>query len=255
MTTSSNPVRRISTIIDVVAASRTGLNLADIANAVDLAPSTTHRTINILLDIGYLRVMPGSKTYQIGDRLKRVLLLTLGSVSLKDLAKPVLAELSDQFRETIYVVQLNNSELQLVDYYLPTKGSRTLVHPGFQFPMHATAAGKVVYAFQSVDIIANELSKKAERYMPNTIVSKKAIRSELKKVRTDGYAVNDAELDPGVYAIAVPIRLSDDTVIGALAIVGIRIRMLKKYSEREIATTLEKYAGELTRLINKELPK
>jgi hypothetical protein len=31
--------------------------------------------------------------------------------------------------------------------------------------------------------------------------------------------------------------------------------MLKKYSEREIATTLEKYAGELTRLINKELPK
>ena len=252
MTTASSPVRRISSIVDVVAASRNGLTLVEIANAVDLAPSTTHRTVNILLDIGYLEVAPENKTYHIGNRLKRVLLLTLGSDSLKDMAKPILAQLSEQYRETAYVVQLTNSGVQLVDFYLPTKGSRTLVHPGYEFPMHATAAGKIVYAYQSQEVINSELSKKIERYMPNTMVRKTQIRSELERVKSRGYAVNDVELDPGVYAIAAPIKIAGDTVMGALAIAGIRDRILKTHSEEEIAGNLKNCARGLSGFIGNE---
>jgi DNA-binding IclR family transcriptional regulator len=252
MTTASSPVRRISSIVDVVAASRNGLTLVEIANAVDLAPSTTHRTVNILLDIGYLKVAPENKTYHIGNRLKRVLLLTLGSDSLKDLAKPILAQLSEQYRETAYVVQLTNSGVQLVDFYLPTKGPRTLVHPGYEFPMHATAAGKIVFAYQSQEVINTELSKKIERFMPNTMVRKTQIRSELERVKSRGYAVNDVELDPGVYAIAAPVKIAGDTVMGALAIAGIRDRLLKIHSEEEIAGNLKNCARELSGFIGNE---
>ncbi len=248
--TTSNPVRRISSIIDAVAATREGITLAGIGNAVDLSPSTVHRTVNILMDVGYLKLEPSTKTYKLGGRLKRVLLLSLGTGSLEELAHPALVTLAERFTETAYLVQLTSTGLQLVDFYLPTTGSRTLVHPGFDFPMHATAAGKVVFAFQSEEIIEREFTKGIERFMPNTLTSRKAILQELGKVRRRGYAINDVELDPGVYAVAAPLTLDEgETVIGALAIAGIRDRLLNKYSEGEIAGNLLDATTELSRLV------
>ncbi len=249
--TASNPVRRIAAIVDVVAGYDKGITLVEIANAARLSPSTAHRTVNILLDVGYLVLDPSTKTYRIGPRLKRVLLLSHGSGSLEDFARPSLIALSEQFSETSYLVRFSGQRIHLVDYHLPTTGSRTLVHPGFEFPMHATAAGKVVFAYLSADIIENELSRDLEHFMPNTITSRQKVRRELEKVRTQGYAVNDAELDPGVYAVAAPVFLSDnETLVGALAIAGIRDRLLEKHTETEIAKVLLEATAELSRLIN-----
>jgi DNA-binding IclR family transcriptional regulator len=247
--TASNPVRRISLIIDAVAASRDGMTLAEISNAVGLPSSTVHRTVNILMDVGYLKIDPATKTYEIGERLKRALLLALGTASLKDLARPTLVELGEHFTETTYVVQLTGSGLQLIDFYLPTQGPRTLVHPGFDFPIHATAAGKAIFAYQSDEVVELALSKGRERYMPNTIISKKAIRAELARVRRQGYAVNDVELDPGVYAVAAPLSLGEDAVVGVVALAGIRDRMLHRFEAGQIAASVVDAAGALSRLL------
>jgi DNA-binding IclR family transcriptional regulator len=247
--TTSNPVRRISSIIDAVAASRDGMTLIEISNAVRVPSSTVHRTVNILMDVGYLKIDPATKTYRIGERLRRTLLLAFGAGSLQDLARPTLAELGERFTETAYLVQLTGSGLQLVDFYLPTQGSRTLVHPGFDFPIHATAAGKAIFAYQPDDVVESELAKGRERYMPNTIISKKAIRSELARVRRQGYAVNDVELDPGVYAVAAPLRLGEETVVGVVAITGIRDRMLHRADAEQISAAVVDAASEVSRLL------
>ncbi|MBT4888372.1 MAG: IclR family transcriptional regulator [Rhodospirillales bacterium] len=247
--TSSNPVRRMTLIIDVVASSHDSMTLADISKAVELPPSTTHRTLNILLDVGYLKLDPATKSYEIGERLKRVLLLSLGTGSLEELARPVLVELAEKFAETAYVVQMTSSGLQLVDYYLPTTGSRTLVHPGFEFPMHATASGKAIFAFKSDEEIELELTKSIEKFMPNTIIGKKAIKAELRHTRERGYATNDSELDPGIYAVAAPLKLGEDTIIGALAIVGVRERFCGNFKTEDIASSIVKAADDISRLL------
>ncbi len=235
---SSSPVRRIASIIDAVAASKNGMTLVEIATTVGLAPSTSHRTVNILLDVGYLRISPETRTYHLGDRLKRVLLLEMGTGSLTELARPMIVELAEKFRETAFIVQNVNSEIQLVDYYFSTRGSRTLVHPGYEFPLHASAAGKAIFAFQPDDLIEQATSGGFKRFMPATLTTRRSLRKEFELVRRRGYAVNDSELDPGVYALAVPLILADGSVIGALAIVGIRERLLNNASETEIATSL-----------------
>ncbi|MEM7169419.1 MAG: IclR family transcriptional regulator [Pseudomonadota bacterium] len=247
--TSSSPVRRISLIIDAVAASRGGMTLGEIASVVELPLSTVHRTLNILLDVGYLKIEPTAKAYEIGDRLKRVLLLDLCAGSLGEIARPNVVELAEYFTESAFVAQLTSSGVQLVDFYLPTKGSRTLVHPGFEFPMHATAAGKSIFAFQSEEAVKTEMAKGLARHMPNTITSRKMIRAELAKIRDQGYAVNDVELDPGVYAVAAPVSMGNGLVIGALAVVGIRNRLLKHHKEDEISRRVMEAAKEVSRLM------
>ncbi len=243
---SSSPVRRIASIIDAVAASKNGMTLVEIATTVGLAPSTSHRTVNILLDVGYLRISPETRTYHLGDRLKRVLLLELGTGSLSELAKPMLVDLAEKFHETAFIVQYVNSEIQLVDYYFSTRGSRTLVHPGYEFPLHASATGKAIFAFQPDDLIEQAMSGGLKRFMPATLTTRRTVRKELELVKRQGYAVNDSELDPGVYALAVPLVLADNSVIGALAIVGIRERLLNRASETEIAACVMRSTRELT---------
>ena len=48
-----------------------------------------------------------------------------------------------------------------------------MVHPGFDFPIHASAVGKAVFAFLTDEKVDLELEKKAEKFMPTAIVGKR----------------------------------------------------------------------------------
>jgi DNA-binding IclR family transcriptional regulator len=239
-------------VVDAVAASRDGISLIEISHALKLPLSTTHRIVNSLVDVGYLVGDAATKSYKIGDRLKRLFLLTIGGASLQQLAKPILVELAEQFTETSFIVRLSNSRIELVDFYLPTRGSRTLVHPGFEFPVHATAVGKAIFAFQPEFVVAAEMSKKLERYMPNTITVPAKIKAELKRVRARGYAVNDTELDAGVLALAAPVSIGNSGVGAALGIVGLKDRMLEHHQISAMAKVLCGRASELSGFLTQD---
>ena len=251
--TASNPVRRLAAIVDVVASAREGISLQDIGHQVGLPASTTHRSVNILLDIGYVTLDPATKTYAIGDRLKRTLLLTLGTGSLKDIAAPQLSSLSEAFGETAFVVHWTNAGVQLVDYCFPRSGSRTLVHPGYEFPFHASATGKAIFAFQSEAVLETEFRKPIEKFMPATVVDETQIRAELERTRRLGYAANDSELDPGVFSVGAPIYVGDETVMAAIGIAAISERVLAGFSIEELGAATVEAAREISRLLPKSL--
>ena len=57
-----------------------------------------------------------------------------------------------------------------------------------------------------------------ERRTDKTVTSDAALRAELGTVRARGYAVTDEELEPGLIAVATPIRGYDGTVVAALSV-------------------------------------
>jgi DNA-binding IclR family transcriptional regulator len=58
-----------------------------------------------------------------------------------------------------------------------------------------------------------------------TITSEAALRTDLATVRARGYAVTDEELEPGLIAVAAPIRGYDGAVMAALSVSGPTTRM------------------------------
>lgn len=246
--TGSNPLRRAARVVDTVASAGGELALREIAQALDLPQSTTHRLVHSLIDIGYLEANPATKTYNIGPRLKRVLHLALGRANLAHLARPILVELAEEVLETAFVAQLSGREVQLVDFVLPTRGSRTLVHPGFDFPINATAAGKAVFAHQPTEFVNGILAEGLIRHMDHTLADPDEVRAELKRVSERGYAINDAEYDAGVYAIAAPVSIGKLGVYAAVAIVGLRERILASGNADNVAKLVREAAEELSRL-------
>lgn len=77
--------------------------------------------------------------------------------------------------------------------------------------------GRVLLAALSPEELAWYLKRVELRALtPKTIVQKKALKSELERVRTQEYALVDGEFEIGLRSIAVPVRTHSGKVVGAI---------------------------------------
>jgi DNA-binding IclR family transcriptional regulator len=86
---------------------------------------------------------------------------------------------------------------------------------------HCTAVGKVFMAFGRAALPAQALP----RHAPETITDPGRLRSELEAVRGQGFATAVDELEPGLAAMAAPVRGARGEVVAALSITGPTLRM------------------------------
>jgi IclR family pca regulon transcriptional regulator len=88
---------------------------------------------------------------------------------------------------------------------------------GTRFPAYATSMGRVMLAALSADRLAAYLSEADLRGLTgHTITSQSALQRELTKIRAQGWAVVDQELEEGLRSVAAPIRNADGHVIAAV---------------------------------------
>ncbi len=91
-----------------------------------------------------------------------------------------------------------------------------------------------------------------ESFTPLTPVTVEAALEELARTRDRGYAVCDREMEAGIVALSMPIRGSDDVVIGSITIVAPENRLLGASRETalrllsETATAIETGLGYVT---------
>jgi DNA-binding IclR family transcriptional regulator len=246
----SNPLRRIATVLDAVAFSKSGLTLQDIAAAARIPVSSVHRITNTLLDVGYLEAASNNKVYLIGPRLRRLLNLSFGDAPIDKVASPLLAELANKLQEVAFICRLVGGVIKLEAFAFPQEAPSSLIHPGYEFPFHATASGKAMLAFQSEDFISDALSEDIPRYQAETTVDREEIRHQLEAVRLRGYAVNDMEFDPGVFALAAPITFEHGNVFLTIGIVGMSARMHGRFGEAEMASLVKSAAAKLSHLLS-----
>ena len=88
-------------------------------------------------------------------------------------------------------------------------------------PLHCSALGKVLLAYGAAQLPGGTLERRTDK----TITSEAALRADLATVRARGYAVTDEELEPGLIAVAAPIRGYDGAVVAALSVSGPTTRM------------------------------
>jgi len=92
---------------------------------------------------------------------------------------------------------------------------------GMRVPLHCSALGKVFLAAGAV-LPDGRLTKRTAQ----SISTRPALEEELNRVRAQGWAVADSELEPGLVAVAAPVRSSDGSVVAALGISGPSVRLL-----------------------------
>jgi IclR family pca regulon transcriptional regulator len=117
---------------------------------------------------------------------------------------------------------------------------------GTRLPAYCTSMGKVLLSglddgqlaafLENADLKANT---------PKTITDPATLRETVGKVRRDGYAIADEELEPGLRSIAVPIRDGTGRIIAALNVSTQTARFSVAEMKRTILPRLAQAAGRI----------
>lgn len=167
----------------------------------------------------------------------------LKSSSILKLAQPTLEDLARKHDEAVYLTIVNNDEvvfLNMVDSFQPVKAA-TFV--GRRFPIFSNAAGKVIQAMSSSDVLGKFYKKRAVK---SGIHNLQQLESELNDIRKSGVAVDNNCLAEGVCSVAVVIKDYAGMVVGALTLLGPTFRMLQDRLENEIIPSMLQMSEELS---------
>jgi len=252
---SDTPLARYARILEALAASSEGMTLTHIAEAAQLQAGTAHRLINSLCAVGFAVKFDGKKTYVLGPRMLRLCHRAVTPPSVIALVEPVLHDLVKAHSETAYLTKLHGTAVESVAMEMPHGGEKAYVQPGRIMPLHASASAKAIFAFQDPKLIDRVLAEPRTKFTADTKIETSEIRAELERVRSEGIAVCDNELDPGVLSFAVPVRLADGSVIYALGISGLseRLRLRPRDEVRDsLMRASQVLARKLQRILTRE---
>jgi len=195
--------------------------LAELAEATALAPSTAHRLLTTLVDLGFLQQDAQSRRYGAGHGL-------LGLVSaaeqrlatLRAAALPHMTELAAASGETAHLTILDGGQVIFVDQVLGPGTVRMEVKVGTRMDAHVTAAGKALLAWQPDTVVDPWLEAGLRQFTPQTLTEPEAFKRDLSLVRRRGWATEVEEHEMGAACVAAPIAVASGPPLASLSISG-----------------------------------
>ncbi len=197
------------------------LGISDLARALGLSRSTSHRYVSTLARLGYLQQNLGTRKYRLGPRVLDLGFAAINSMELRQISAPHLQRLADDTGHTVNMAILDGTDVVYIERCRTSQlGQREIdldLHVGSRLPAYCTSMGKVLLAYLGPALQAELLDRiEFVDRGPNTITTRTALATELARVRERGVAVNNEELAYGLRSIAVPVRGQKDEVVAAL---------------------------------------
>ena len=204
------------------------LSLSEIARRVGLPPSTTHRIVATLREEGILEQNGAGELYRLGLKMFELGSVVLATMELHREAAPFVEELARETGEAVHMGVFNGTEVVSIEKMDSAYGLTPVITIGKGAPAYCTGVGKALLAYQPDTVIERICTMGLPRHTPTTITDSATLREELAKVRTLGYAVDDAELHPDVRCVAAPVRDHTGRVVASLSVSGLATRITKE---------------------------
>jgi IclR family acetate operon transcriptional repressor len=208
-------------ILECLARSEGGLTLTDIAQRVQLPPSTTHRLLATLERTGYVYQMGDLGHWYVGLAAFTVGSGFLASRDFVSHSHPYMRRLMEQSGETANLAILDGTEAVFVDQVQCRETMRTIVKLGSRVPLHASGVGKAIFASLPDDQIDALIRVKGlPRITENTITSPETMWASIRVIRQRGWSFDDEEHLPGTRCVASPIYDEHAEQLGAISLAG-----------------------------------
>jgi len=209
-------VERAAAILRLLAAAPQGCSVAAAAQALGLPKGTAHGILRTLVLESFAEQDPDSGKYRIGRALVPMGLAYLNASRLRAAVLHPAETLARLTGESVHVATLCDLRA-LIIHHVPraAEGQRT-VDTGRLEPLHATALGKALLAFDP-SVLADLDPLAFERFTPATVTDPDDLGRGIVAVSGQGWASEISEFSVGFASIAAPIgdsRTADAIAIG-----------------------------------------
>jgi IclR family transcriptional regulator, pca regulon regulatory protein len=220
------------------------LTLSEVAAATGVTRAAARRFLLTLAELGYVR--SEGRYFSLTARVLELGYAYLSSLSLPQIAEPHLESLVAEVNESSSVSVLNGTDVVYVARVPTSRIMTVVISVGTRFPAYATSMGRVLLAGLPDDQLESYLAGvRLEPLTSRTISSVAALRGELARVRGQGFALVNQELEDGLRAIAVPVRDRAGKVIAAVNVSAHASRTSLEVMRRDLLPPLQKTAGRI----------
>jgi DNA-binding IclR family transcriptional regulator len=234
--------RRSLAILDVLA-DEEALGTNEIARRLGTSASTTSRQLATLVESGLVEHVPATGRYRLGIRLVALARSVLSRLDVRTIAHPHLETLAAELGETATLSVPSDPDAITVDVVRSPRYIADGSELGRPSIAHATAAGKVMLAFDGV-----RPGRTPQAYTPRTITDPLRLEDEIERVRRRGWADAFEEREIGLNAIAAPVWTSDGALAGIIALQGPIPRFGRAPARAALPTLRERAAAISTAL-------
>ncbi|SFB30365.1 transcriptional regulator, IclR family [Rhizobium sp. NFR07] len=202
-------------VIEAFTAETPRLSISEAAEIAGLDRATTRRCLLTLAEHGYCAY--DGKFFTVTPRVLRLGTGCLASMPLPRIVQPWLDQLSERIGQSTSVAILDGAEIVYVARAAQRKVMSIALMPGSRLPAYCTSMGRVMLAAlaenQARDILQ---SHPLQARTVHTLSDMDAVMAELARVRAQGYAAVDQEVELGLRSVAVPVKNARGVVIAAL---------------------------------------
>lgn len=190
-----------------VLAQKGAMGLVELSNQLELHKSTVHRLLNSLIYMGYARQDLETGKYSLTFKMLELSNQLLAHVDVIEIVRPYLKKLMRQTGETVHFVQKDGNYAVYIDKVESDQNSVRMVSKvGSRIPLFCSGVGKAMAAQMTEEQVRKMWAESRIRALtPHTIVDCEEYLKELKRVRENGYALDNEENELGVRCIAAGV--------------------------------------------------
>jgi DNA-binding IclR family transcriptional regulator len=197
-------------------------SFTEIYTALEIPKSSAFQILTTLKSYGYVRHAGQSSKYSLGFRLYDLGTQAVSRLDIRAEAAPLLREL---MMKTGQMAILGIQDGQEGIYLAMAEGNQTIrIHSweGMRFPLHSTALGKALLAWQKEEDLDSFLrNAPLARYTERTLTRASDLKKHLQQVRKQGWALDDREDEPNIRCLGAPVRNIKGEVVAAVSICGL----------------------------------
>ncbi|MCB5202413.1 IclR family transcriptional regulator [Neorhizobium sp. T786] len=191
------------------------LAIADVARTTGLDRATARRCLLTLSELGYAEY--DGKFFALTPKILRLGHAYLSATPLPKIVQPFLDRLSEEVGQSASASVLDGTEVVYIARASHRRVMSINLMPGSRLPAYCASMGRILLAALPEEEARQILERTAIRaFTPFTRTDPDELLGELARVRAQGYAVIDQELELGLCSIAVPLIGERGRIVAAL---------------------------------------
>lgn len=227
---------------------RAELSAPQIARELDLPRTTAFRLLQTLEALEFVE-RTANGAFRLGHAVLRLGFELVASLDVAERGRRVLDKLCRDCGESTQLAILDGRELVVVLKQNPGGTFSSNVQVGTRMPAHATVVGRVLLQDHDGTALRRLFPDKLKAYTPQTPKSVAELERLIGQDRARGYAISESAYEPGISAIAAPVRSHEQRVVAALSVIVARASLEPKRRE-ELARKAVAAATELSRRLS-----
>jgi DNA-binding IclR family transcriptional regulator len=211
-------ISRVVRVLDTFSFETPFLNLSDIAERAQLPMSSTHRIVIELVEHGLLERMP-DRSYRVGNRLWEMGSRTPGALGLREIALPFLHAIQSRVRQHTQLLVRSGLDVLVIERLSSRDAVVNASIVGGRIPLQHSSSGIVLLAHADDEVTERIVERGLAPITPSSLTTAEQLRDAVARARRDGYAISEGWIFEESRGLAVPVRGSQEVVVGTVGVV------------------------------------